>query len=217
MNDRFEKLRENIIDEITEEQAKLGYMKEPIRLYYPLGTLNHLIENGLSEATAAGDDSADKAAKRTSADTAQKAGAPDKNEVKKEFTAEEMQKQLEDFSKSVSDTLGNLKISHKGERFCILLPDTASEYVHENAEASRFIFDLIELIRTPGTTIEKIRELFEAQNIPYEVKDIKDEDFDTMMRFTKGDDRYYYCFKDEGAGHIIYHRFMPEDYMEMGF
>ena len=30
----------------------------------------------------------------------------------------------------------------------------------------------------------------------------------------KADDRYYYCFKDEGC-HIIYHRFLPEDYEDL--
>ena len=33
---RFEKLEQNIIDMIKEEQAKLGYRKESIRLYYPV-------------------------------------------------------------------------------------------------------------------------------------------------------------------------------------
>ena len=39
---RFEKLEQNIIDMIKEEQAKLGYRKESIRLYYPLSSLVHL-------------------------------------------------------------------------------------------------------------------------------------------------------------------------------
>ena len=30
---------------IAEEQAKLGYMKEPIRLYYPLSSLHHFFES----------------------------------------------------------------------------------------------------------------------------------------------------------------------------
>ena len=38
----FEKLEQNIIDLVKEEQAKLGYRKECIRLYYPLSSLVHL-------------------------------------------------------------------------------------------------------------------------------------------------------------------------------
>ena len=32
--------------------------------------------------------------------------------------------------------------------------------------------------------------------------------------FESGEDSYYYCFEDEGC-HIIYHRFMPEDYRDL--
>ena len=39
---KFDKLEQNIIDMIKEEQAKLGYRRENIRLYYPLSSLVHL-------------------------------------------------------------------------------------------------------------------------------------------------------------------------------
>lgn len=37
----YDKLEKNLIDIIKEEQAKLGFFKEDIRLYYPLSSLNH--------------------------------------------------------------------------------------------------------------------------------------------------------------------------------
>lgn len=37
----YDKLERNLIDIIKEEQAKLGFFKEDIRLYYPLPSLNH--------------------------------------------------------------------------------------------------------------------------------------------------------------------------------
>lgn len=40
---RLNELKENIIDIIKEEQVKLGYRKETIRLYYPLASLNTLL------------------------------------------------------------------------------------------------------------------------------------------------------------------------------
>lgn len=40
----FCKLEKNLIDIIKEEQAKLGYYKEAIRLYYPLSSLNHFFK-----------------------------------------------------------------------------------------------------------------------------------------------------------------------------
>ena len=39
----YNNLTRFLIDFIQEQQAKLGYMKEKIRLYYPLGSLNHML------------------------------------------------------------------------------------------------------------------------------------------------------------------------------
>lgn len=43
----FSKLEKNICDVIKEEQIKLGYRKETIRLYYPLLTLNRFLNTDL--------------------------------------------------------------------------------------------------------------------------------------------------------------------------
>lgn len=40
----FSKLENNIIDVIKEEQLKLGYQSEIIRLYYPLSSLNRFLQ-----------------------------------------------------------------------------------------------------------------------------------------------------------------------------
>lgn len=37
----YQRLEENLADLIAEEQAKLGYRKEPVRFYYPLTSLGH--------------------------------------------------------------------------------------------------------------------------------------------------------------------------------
>jgi hypothetical protein len=37
----FHELEENLIDMMKEQQAKLGFRQEVIRLYYPVSTLNH--------------------------------------------------------------------------------------------------------------------------------------------------------------------------------
>lgn len=42
----YEKLEKNIVDVIKEQQAKLGYMREKVRLYYPLSSLNHFFGTG---------------------------------------------------------------------------------------------------------------------------------------------------------------------------
>ena len=38
----YKALEEHIKDSVMEEQAKLGFRKEVIRLYYPVGMLNNL-------------------------------------------------------------------------------------------------------------------------------------------------------------------------------
>lgn len=44
MKKEYEEMKDNLMDIIKEEQAKLGYRKETIRLYYTLGSLNHLLK-----------------------------------------------------------------------------------------------------------------------------------------------------------------------------
>lgn len=43
----FHDLKCNLVDMVVEEQAKLGYNKEAIRLYYPLSSLNHILNTTL--------------------------------------------------------------------------------------------------------------------------------------------------------------------------
>lgn len=40
----FQKLEENILDVLKEQQIKLGYRSETVRLYYPLASLNRFLE-----------------------------------------------------------------------------------------------------------------------------------------------------------------------------
>ena len=47
----YARLAKSLIDIVKEQQAKLGYRKEKIRLYYPLSSLNHFFGN---ETDAAG-------------------------------------------------------------------------------------------------------------------------------------------------------------------
>lgn len=40
----YNSLENNIIDVIKEEQIKLGYQQETIRLYYPMESINNLLK-----------------------------------------------------------------------------------------------------------------------------------------------------------------------------
>jgi len=174
----YERLEKSLIDLVKEEQAKLGYRKEMIRLYYPLSSLNHFME--------------------TNADS------------------EEMQELLADFPKAAEDIFGEVGITHAKDRFCFALSEKASEYVHENMKPNEFIKELVELVAKHGCTMEDIEVLFRSHSDKIVAEPMDNGEFDRMIRFEEGEDKYYYCFKDEGC-HIIYHRFLPEDYADFGF
>ena len=56
---------------------------------------------------------------------------------------------------------------------------------------------------------------WDVELLRIEIESLQGEDFDVMIRFPEGmGDPYCYCFRDEGC-HVIYHRFLPEDYAEL--
>ena len=175
----FERLEKNLIDIIKEEQAKLGFRKEEIRLYYPLSSLDHFFE--------AEDD------------------------------VDEMQTRLEQFPEEVKAKLGDIRVTHKEDRFCLHIPEQGSVYVRENTAENEFIKKLVELLMNHGIKKEDILKMFQKESDGIRVGDMDNGEFDFWVRFPEGsEDEYYYCFKDEGC-HMIYHRFLPADYADFGF
>ena len=178
-NAGYDKLERNLIDIIKEEQAKLGFFKEDIRLYYPLSSLNHFFNSS---------DSAD-----------------------------EMQMRLDTLPESVTSKLGQIEVSHKGDRFCFHIPQEGTVYVHDNTSPNEFIHQLVELVGKHGCTMNEILDLFHTYSENIITEEMNNGEFDRLIRFADNSkDPYYYCFKDEGC-HIIYHRFLPEDYADFDF
>lgn len=179
MSRNHKNLEKNLVDVIKEQQAKLGYRKEEIRLYYPLSSLRHILE--------------------TQADI------------------EEMCLILQEFCAFVRERLGNVRISNEGERFCFYIPKEGTEYVHEHMAENEFICELIALVSKHGCTLESVKEFFLQKSNQVVIKPVCNGEFDLLIYFTHNkDDAYYYCFKEEGA-HMIYHRFLPQDYEDFGF
>lgn len=175
----YDKLEQNLIDIIKEEQAKLGFFKEDIRLYYPLSSLNHFFDS--------------------------------------EDSADDMQKRLSVLPSSIVDKLGDIKVSHKCERFCFHIPPEGTVYVHDNTDPNELIKELVNLVGKHGCTIDEILELFHKHSDNIITEEMNNGEFDRLIRFEDNpDDIYYYCFKDEGC-HIIYHRFLPQDYADFDF
>ena len=76
---------------------------------------------------------------------------------------------------------------------------------------------LVELMMNHGIKKEDILAIFQKEAKDIRVGDMHNGEFDFWVRFPEeNEDEYYYCFKDEGC-HMIYHRFLPEDYADFGF
>lgn len=173
----YEQLEKSLVDTIKEEQAKLGFRKEAIRLYYPLSSLNHFFDAQDGE--------------------------------------EQMLDRLQHLPDTWQNTLGAVGVTAKKERFCFYIPEQGGEYVHAHGKPNEFIQKLVDLVARHDCTMSKIRDLFYGHSSQVESIKIENGEFDWMFHFTDDpEDPYYYCFKDEGI-HIIYHRFLPDDYEEL--
>lgn len=179
MKKKFIEMKENLIDIIKEEQAKLGYRKETIRLYYPLKSLNYLLHTNTD--------------------------------------IDGMNKILGEFCDDVDAFFGKIEISNNGERFCFKIPEQGALYVHENISDSEFIYGLVELVSSHDCNMEKIREYFLKFNDDIYYEKLCNGEFDYLLYFKNGlPDKYYYCFTIDEF-HVIYHRFLPNDYKDFGF
>ena len=131
--------------------------------------------------------------------------------------ADEMQARLNALPTSITEKLGKIEVSHKGDRFCFHIPKEGTVYVHDNTAPNEFIKSLVELVAKHGCTMNEILDLFHTYSQSIITEEMNNGEFDRLIRFAdKPEDTYYYCFKDEGC-HIIYHRFLPEDYADFDF
>lgn len=187
----YDNLQRSLVDVIKEEQAKLGYYREDIRLYYPLSSLNHFFGTNVE--------------------------------------ADEMQRILDGtgeqdhtpiaagMNEALSDKLGMVEVSHRGDRFCFHIPPEGVEYVHENTTENEFIRELVQLVAKHGCTIEEVYQLFTKHSGHVRREPMENGEFDVRIWFEDvAEDPYYYCFKQEGE-HMIYHRFLPADYEDFEF
>ena len=203
----YSNLERSLIDVIKEEQAKLGYYREDIRLYYPLSSLNHFLGTDVNA------DKMQKILEGTGEnvdETRNIVGAKETGSATAEPIVAGMNARL-------SDKLGMVEVSHRGDRFCFHILPEGVEYVHENTKENEFIRELVNLVAKHGCTIDQIYELFTAHSDRVGREKMDNGEFDERIWFQDdADDPYYYCFKQEG-GHMIYHRFLPEDYEDFEF
>lgn len=203
----YSNLERSLIDVIKEEQAKLGYYREDIRLYYPLSSLNHFLGTDVNA------DKMQKILEGTGENVDETRNIVEGKEAGS-ATAEPI---VAGMNATLSDKLGMMEVSHRGDRFCFHILPEGVEYVHENTKENEFIRELVNLVAKHGCTINQIYELFTARSDRVGREKMDNGEFDERIWFQDdADDPYYYCFKQEG-GHMIYHRFLPEDYEDFEF
>ena len=170
------KLLEKVIcDTIKEEQIKLGYERETIRLYYPMSSLSNILEEDIRDTG-------------------------------------EMDKALEGFVAAIGDKLGRLKISHTGDRYCILIPPEGAAYVHEAYGENPFLEAFIKEISKQECNLDSLLVIFRTYSDRVVCEKSSSEEFDYVIYFMDdGMDNYRYCIKFEGR-HTTYHRFLQKDY-----
>ena len=77
-----------------------------------------------------------------------------------EWEADEMNKALQGFIDFVAPRFGETRIEYKEHRFCFYLSEAAPTYVHEHKEKNEFIFELIQLLLKPDTSLETVTSFF---------------------------------------------------------
>ncbi len=201
----FSRLENQMIDVIKEEQIKLGYRSETIRLYYPLETLNRLL---------AAEEKPD--AQTGAAEGQGLSAVPGPSTGNCTFDASGMQALLEkEFRSRVSDSLGDVAVSHKGDRFCFRIPPEGADYVHRSTDENDFLVGFIRLIGRHGCTVEELLAHFRKYTDRIRLLELHDGEVDYVIYSETGTpDDYRYCITDEGC-HLIYHRFTPEDFAEL--
>lgn len=170
------KLLEKVIcDTIKEEQIKLGYERETIRLYYPMSSLVNILEEDIRDTG-------------------------------------ELDEALKGFVIAIGGKLGELKISHTGERYCIIVPPEGAAYVHEAYGDNPFLAAFIKEISQHGCKLDTLLEVFHSYSNKVVCENSPSEEFDYVIYFKDDSmDDYRYCIKFEGS-HTTYHRFLQKDY-----
>lgn len=135
--------------------------------------------------------------------------------------SEKLPQLLESFADSVAQKLGKLSFHSTKNSFCITIPVEGTAYVNAQSDGYGFMEKLVESVRCHADT-EKILGIFREASENVSITEINNEEFRYLVYFTDMiPDEYYYCISEEeeidGSIHASYHRFIREDYEELGF
>lgn len=119
---------------------------------------------------------------------------------------------LANFAEYVKSRLGQLDFRVIRDGWCITVSAEGTAYVND-LTGYDFLSELISAVRNHGTSMEQVLDIFRKYSENLTIKEIYNDEFDLLVY---GVDDYYYCLTDEGC-HVTYHRFIREDYEDLGF
>lgn len=131
----------------------------------------------------------------------------------------DMNAALCEFAEMVKEKLGPIVISEETDsRFCLDIPAKGTQYVHDRIDESEFLVEFINAVRSHKCDIDGIIALFRRYSDKVHAERVTNGEFDYLVYFEDGvPDEFIYCLTDEGCGHVAYHRFTKEDYLDFGF
>lgn len=125
----------------------------------------------------------------------------------------EMTEVLANFCQICEKRLGKIIISNKEERFCFMIPNEGTKYIHEIYKDNPFLRQFISQITRPGCKLEEIIAVFHGYS-----DDVYSEEHDELghVIYFKDEtiDEYVYCLKFDEFG-ATYHRFTKRDYEKL--
>lgn len=126
---------------------------------------------------------------------------------------------LSEFSEFVKLRLGTVDYRKIKDGVCITISAEGTAYVNE-LTGYDFLAGLIKKVSSHGISLNDVTAVFHRYSDNVTIEDGNGEDFDLLVYFTdKTPDEYFYCLTAEpcmdGGCHVIYHRFIREDFEEL--
>ena len=129
------------------------------------------------------------------------------------------------FAQEVRPRLGEIKISHEGERYCFVISEKGCDYVAEEVPDAEFLRSFLAVITGPDSSMEDVESCFAqyagSHGGRYRVREAHHHGLGKAFYFEWGADAggedkdpYVYCVEDDAFG-LTYHRFTRPEYRMM--
>lgn len=137
----------------------------------------------------------------------------------------QLSRALADFAQEIRPRLGEIRISHEGERYCLAISEKGCAYVEEEVPDAPFLRSFLAVLTGPDSSMEDVECCFAqyAKNHGgcYRVKEAHHHGLGKAFYFEWGadaggedQDPYVYCVEDDAFG-LTYHRFTRAEYRRM--